>query len=220
MTNVEKILAYIMAATLFVTFACDICLNIEDMRIQEEIREQESKLTNIEKVYTVEAQPVRQEVTVRCVESYDAASYLDDTDLSEEYQRYCRDVADKYSLDPYILMAMVERESNGKADACNLEGDSGLLQVNPRWHRERMKRLGVTDLSDPYSNILVAADYLHELLEDNGYNLPLALMKYNMNHERAEELVSQGIYSDYASSVIRRGYELRFLKEGGEADDE
>ena len=215
----------IFTMAMFVVFVmADIALNIEDIEATNELKAMEMELVQSQtqdEVYMIKSEPdSRKEITVRYVESFDAANYLDDTDLPEEYQEYCMEAGNRYGIDGYLLMAMVERESDGEADASNAEGDSGLLQVNPKWHTERMARLGVSDLTDPGSNILVAADYLHELLEQNNYNLPLALMKYNMNHQRAEELISQGIYSDYASSVIKRSYELRFLKEGGEADDE
>ena len=61
-------------------------------------------------------------------------------------------------------MAIVEAESSGKADARN-GGCIGLMQVYEKYHKDRMKRLGVTDLYDPYSNILVGTDILMELAE-------------------------------------------------------
>ena len=42
-----------------------------------------------------------------------------------------------------------------------------------------MERLGVSDLYDPYGNILVATDYLVELFEKHG-DIGLSLMIYNM----------------------------------------
>ena len=47
-----------------------------------------------------------------------------------------------------------------------------------------MERLGVSDLTDPYSNILVAADYLEELFQKSDGDIYLVLMKYNMKHGR------------------------------------
>lgn len=153
------------------------------------------------------------EVVVRHVDSFDAAAYLTDTCLSEECQAACRKAAGRYGLDPYLLMAMVEAESSGDPEAESSGGDIGLLQVNPRWHLDRMERMGVSDLTDPEGNIMVAADYFRELLDGNKQNVALALMKFNMNHARAEELISEGIVSDYAQGVMERAYELRFLHE-------
>lgn len=115
-------------------------------------------------------------------------------------------------------MAMIEQESAGRADAVNETGDTGLLQVNPKWHRERMERLGVSDLTDPHSNILVAADYLAELFSENDGDIYLVLMKYNMKHDAAERLFYTGKFSEYSVLVEHRARELQELhdiKAGG-----
>lgn len=135
-----------------------------------------------------------------------------DTWIPEAYQGYCREIGGMYNICPELLMAMVEKESGGDAAVSNGTGDAGLLQVNPKWHHERMEKLGVTDLYDPYSNILVAADYLAELFEQEE-DLYLVLMKYNMDHGAAEKLHGQGIYSRYAIEVSERAWELERLHE-------
>lgn len=116
-------------------------------------------------------------------------------------------------------MAMIEQESSGRADIVNSAGDTGLLQVNPKWHKERMERLGVSDLTDPYSNILVAADYLAELFSENDGDIYLVLMKYNMRHETAEDMFYAGKFSDYSVMVEHRAWELQQLhdEKGGQS---
>lgn len=219
----EAILIIAFMALFVALFAADIILSIKDIRAVSDLKATEIELARSQaesEVYTIKAEPEEEkEVTVRYVKSFDAETLVDDTFLSEEYQEYCHDAALRYGLDEYVLMAMAERESCGDAGAVSSGGDVGLIQVNPAWHSDRMKKLGITDLTDPKSNILVAADYLKELLGENEYNLPLALMKYNMNHDRAEQLISEGRYSEYASSIIRRSYELKLLHEGGVYDE-
>lgn len=118
-----------------------------------------------------------------------------------------------YNICPELLMAMIEQESSGDPKVANGAGDTGLLQVNAKWHRDRMEKLGVTDLTDAYSNILVATDYLAQLFEEEGDDLYLVLMKYNMKHDRAEELYNSGIYSEYATTISQRAWELEVLHE-------
>lgn len=65
-------------------------------------------------------------------------------------------------------MAVIERESSGRPTVVSDMGCVGLMQVNPRFHSERMKRLGVTDLTDIDGNIHVGTDYLMELFEKHG----------------------------------------------------
>ena len=118
-----------------------------------------------------------------------------------------------YIICPELLMAMIEQESSGDPKVANGAGDTGLLQVNAKWHRDRMEKLGATDLTDAYSNILVATDYLAQLFEEEGDDLYLVLMKYNMKHDRAEELYNSGIYSEYATTISQRAWELEVLHE-------
>lgn len=129
-----------------------------------------------------------------------------DTYIPKEVQKACIKYGEEYSICPELLMAMCERESSGKADAVN-GSCKGVLQVNESVHKERMDRLGVTDLYDIDSNVRVAADYLLELFEKNE-DIYLVLMKYNMNHKKAEQLYEQGIYSKYAVSITERSEEL------------
>lgn len=141
----------------------------------------------------------------------------EDTWILEEYQKYCAEIGRKYNICPELLIAMIERESNGRAGASNSVGDTGLLQVNPKWHYRRMERLGVTDLYDPYENITVAADYLSELFKQED-DLYLVLMKYNMNPKIAEKLYREGNYSKYAMGIAKRAWELERIHEKEEKD--
>ena len=76
-----------------------------------------------------------------------------------------------------ITPAVIRQETefrNGVGD----DGRSvGYMQVQRRWHEDRMARLGVTDLTDPYGNFRVGCDYLAELL--GKYPLEEALTAYN-----------------------------------------
>lgn len=135
-------------------------------------------------------------------------------DIRELYGDYIDDIAERYHICPELLEAMIEQESAGQADAVSSGGDTGLMQVNPRWHKERMDKLGVTDLKDPYSNILVASDYLVELFEQYG-DLPMVLMVYNGSSD-AQERWESGNYTEYAISIMERTEELERKKENAE----
>ena len=140
-------------------------------------------------------------VTAQTEESY----------ISEEYQTYCYEIGEQYSICPELLIAMIEKESSGKPDAVN-GNCKGLLQVSEKWHKGRMEKLGVTDLHDPYSNILVATDYIFELFEEHG-DVYTVLMCYNMGERKALKLIEQGKYSKYAISICERSEELERLNE-------
>ena len=128
-----------------------------------------------------------------------------ETYISEEIQAYCVEVGEEYGVCAELLMAIIESESSGRPTAVN--GDcKGLMQVSQKWHYDRMERLGVSDLYDPYGNILVATDYLVELFEKHG-DLPLVLMIYN-GDSKAYEHYENGTLSAYAEKIMNRSYEL------------
>lgn len=129
----------------------------------------------------------------------------EDTWIEPEYQGYCTEVGRKYNICPEILEAIIEHESWGIPTVSN--GDCvGLMQVNQTYHAERAHELGVTNLYDPYGNILVAGDYLRELLEQ--YNdMALALGHYG-GYSDADELDGQGRMTEYAEWVLARSERL------------
>ena len=92
-----------------------------------------------------------------------------DIPLSEELQDYLIGTARSYGLDPALVIAVIWRESCYQVDAVGDAGQAiGLMQIQPRWHQERMDRLGVTDLTDPRNNILVGCDILSEVIGQYG----------------------------------------------------
>ena len=101
----------------------------------------------------------------------------DDIPLDAETQRLLYQACGETGIRYELALAVIWQET----DFRNIIGDGGnsigFMQVQPRWHRERMDRLGVTDLSDPYGNFLVACDFLAELLET--HELTDALTRYN-----------------------------------------
>ena len=124
-----------------------------------------------------------------------------DTYIAEEYQSYCEEIGEMYCVCPELLMAMIETESSGNPDATN-GTCKGLMQVSEKWHSDRMKRLGVKDIKDPYGNILVATDYLMELA-DKYEDIGLVLDVYNGNL-KAMQNAENGVLSDYASKILCR----------------
>ena len=99
------------------------------------------------------------------------------------------------------LLAVIEKESGYNADAVgDGEKSFGLMQIQPRWHKGRMDRLGVTDLLDPYQNIIVGADILKELSsKEKGDDW--TIMAYNGGEQMADEHAENGTITSYADGV-------------------
>ena len=124
------------------------------------------------------------------------------TYISLEAQEACVKYGEEYGICPELLMAIIERESAGQADAEN-GGCKGLMQIADRWHTDRMERLGVTDIYDVDGNIHVCTDYLAELFEKYE-DVGIALMVYHgeKNAANKEKL------SSYAEGILTRSAEL------------
>lgn len=122
--------------------------------------------------------------------------------ISEEVQEICVKYGEEYGICPELLMAMIEKESSGRPDVEN-GGCKGLMQISDRWHKDRMKRLEVTDIYDSDGNIHVGADYLAELFnkyEDVGVVLSV--------YHGEKDATTKTELSDYAECILTRSAEL------------
>ena len=124
--------------------------------------------------------------------------FRDDIPLDYDTQAFLRSACEESGVEYELALAVIRKETEYR----NIAGDGGdsvgYMQVQEKWHRERMERLGVTDLSDPYSNFRVGCDYLAELLDK--YPLEEALTAYNRGTPGK---------SQYAKTVLRYMEELR-----------
>jgi soluble lytic murein transglycosylase-like protein len=87
-------------------------------------------------------------------------------------------VAHKHGIDPALIHAVVEAESNYRPSAKSQVGARGLMQVMPATGRD----LGVASaamLFDPQANLEAGAKYLKWLLARFNGDLPNAIAAYN-----------------------------------------
>lgn len=130
------------------------------------------------------------------------------TILKKEYVEMIREVADDYGVCPELVMAVCEYESGGNAKVVNTKYNcTGLMQVHPYYNRDRMKRLGVTDLKNPKQNILTGTDLLMELAEECDYDIAYTLMRYH-GESKAKSNYENGYISPYAKKIMVRAEEL------------
>lgn len=144
---------------------------------------------------------VVEESVASCSVSPEILEYYD-VPLEDELQSFIFGRCERHGIDPAIVFAMIEKESRYRSDAIGDRGNSlGLMQIQPRWHGERMARLGCEDLLDPYQNVEVGIDYLSELVS-MGRGLEWALMAYNGGYSYANGFVERGEVSKYAREVL------------------
>lgn len=131
-----------------------------------------------------------------------------DVPLDEDLQTYIFELSEDIGIDPAIVIAIIEKESNYDISAVGDHGRSlGLMQIQPRWHTVRMTELGCDDLLDARQNVCVGIDILADLLEE-GESIEWALMAYNGGHAYADRLASEGRVSEYAAEVLKMAEEL------------
>lgn len=127
------------------------------------------------------------------------------TAKAEVTQNEIAEIAESYSLCPELVEALIFHESRGIEDVVSKAGCIGLMQVNPKWHKDRMERLNVTDLKDGKSNVLVGCDYLAELF-DTYEDVQMVLDAYNGNLRPESWYESHTSY--YAKVILDKSAEL------------
>ena len=138
---------------------------------------------------------------------------MNQTYINEQYVTYVEEICEEYNICPELIIAIIESESDGRAGVISKSGAVGLMQVVPKWHTDRMERLGVTNIYDPYSNILVGVDYISELA-NKYYEVPTVLMCYNEGeYGTAIERAERGEFSEYAKKIMRRAEKLQEANE-------
>lgn len=127
-------------------------------------------------------------------------------------QVYTYIVCKQYGVDYEVVFALIERESLCRWDIVGDDGEStGYMQIQERWHWDRMERLGVNDLKNPFQNIRVGVDYMAELLERTGGNHMDMLAAYNYGYAGAKTcLWDEGVHKySYNKEIMERAQELK-----------
>lgn len=132
-----------------------------------------------------------------------------DTYIPQEYVTYCEEIGELKHISPEFLESFIEAESSGNPNANNGKC-KGLMQVYESVHRGRMAKLGVTNIYDPYSNILVGSDILVELFETYGDDTAKVVMMYN-GSSNAKDRAASGNFTDYCNKVLNRTRELEII---------
>lgn len=138
--------------------------------------------------------------------------------LSVAVQAYTYYLCRQQGVAYEMVIALIERESKCVSSAEGDNGESiGLMQIQPRQHKERLDRLGVTNLYNPYQNIRVGVDILAEIKGTLQGIVPdeelpyYVLAAYNCGMRGAKEnLWDKGITRyEYNEEIMARTEQLR-----------
>lgn len=109
-------------------------------------------------------------------------------------------------------MAQIGAETDFRVGLESEVGAIGLMQIRSSCHQDLLRELQITDLYNPYENVLCGIEIMSRLFAK--YNEPnLALMAYNSGENGARRKWNNGIYSTrYTTEVltVTKMYEDRF----------
>ena len=126
-----------------------------------------------------------------------STSRLSAAALAELIEAY----AAEHGLDPALISAVIQVESNFNHRAISRKGAQGLMQLMP----STIGRLSVGDAYDPHENIGAGARYLRELVDLFQGDLTLALAAYNAGEKAVLRFRGVPPYQetrDYVTKVL------------------
>ena len=199
--NIKELRAWLFLLALQITWIIPCAYDYTHREPREEVVEEST-----EDIIRWKEEVSIEKVELDVVTAHETVFY--NVPLSEELQLHIFEECEKHNIAPAIVIAMIEKESSYDASKIGDNGDSlGLMQIQPKWHKERMERLGCTDLLDPFQNVTVGIDYISELIRIDS-DLYWVLMAYNGGNLYSTVRMDSGNYSDYALSVTERASEL------------
>lgn len=123
--------------------------------------------------------------------------------LDEELQLFIIGLCEEHHIDPAVVFCMIHQESSFDASKIGDSGEAfGLMQIWPKWHGDRMKKLGCEDPLDPYQNVTVGIDYYAECLEKYDGDNAKALTAYNQGSYK-------GVVNKHAKAVLAKLEDLK-----------
>jgi hypothetical protein len=120
------------------------------------------------------------------------------------YLPMIQEIAEKYAIDPQLIMCVIEVESGFNPFACSPQNAMGLMQIIP----ETAQSLNLKDPFDPYQNIMAGVKYLCLQLSRFG-SIELALAAYNAGPGAVEAYGGIPPYretQDYVRTILDRYY--------------
>jgi len=164
-------------------------------------RDKHLKAGNLLKILRVEGKPKRRASCPLGSGATRIASHRHPA--SGEIARMVRSLAPSYSLDPNLVLAVVEVESGFNSRAQSPKNAQGLMQLIP----ETASRFGVKDVWDPEQNLRGGMAYLRWLLNHFDGDVKLALAGYNAGEKAVERHGGIPPYDEtqnYVEKIIRR----------------
>ncbi|WP_431785778.1 phage tail tape measure protein [Paenibacillus lactis] len=130
-----------------------------------------------------------------------------------KYAKVINKYANEYGVDPYLIAAIIQKESSFNSKAVSSAGAQGLMQLMPK----TAKGLGVKNSFDPEQNIKGGVSHFARLLEKYGGDTELALYAYNAGESNVDKWKKNGQINnipfketrEYAPAVLANYQKLK-----------
>ena len=127
----------------------------------------------------------------------------------KRYDGLIEEAARENGLDPHLVRAVVEVESNYDPSAVSPKGATGLMQLMP----ETARRFGLSDLYHPEKNLKTGSRYLRELMDRYQGDIQLALAAYNAGEGAVDRYQQVPPYEE-TQGYVRKVIEVYRKKTG------
>lgn len=156
-----------------------------------------------------EIPPVLQEWHINNQYSRNSSGSKNFTDNVEQYRDIVVNILTRndynhqnsnYYIDPNLILAIIQTESNGNKEAVSISNARGLMQIIPSWHSSDLKAdmavhgIKIDDVNDALFNEFINIDYgilyysqLLDIFKGDKYK---AIQSYNMGDGAVKELIN------------------------------
>lgn len=120
-------------------------------------------------------------------------------DHRSKYDPLIEHYANRYGVDPTLVRAVIQVESNFNPNCVSKKGARGLMQLMPATAR----RFGVTNINDPEQNIHGGVRFLSYLMRLFNDDLPRVLAGYNAGENAVLKYGGIPPYNETTTYVVR-----------------
>lgn len=116
------------------------------------------------------------------------------------YADYIQTYSVKYSVNPYLVAAVIKAESNYRPSAVSSKNAYGLMQITSstaEWAAKEMKLEGFSkdSLMEPEQNIMMGCWYIDNLKKEFDNNIDLVLAAYNGGRGNVQKWLADSSHS-------------------------
>lgn len=114
-----------------------------------------------------------------------------------KYESAIQEASERYSVDPFLVCAVIKAESNWDPTVASNQGAQGLMQLMPETAQDMLDKgivsrsFSAVDLEDPRTNIEFGCAYLSYLLKYFNGSTDRAIAAYNAGMANVNTWASQ-----------------------------